>query len=273
MPFDPLNVIVEILGQPAESMRSPIGVEYQCPFMNSLCTKQSHRIDGPYPLCTIIQGKKNPKNICVCPKRFYSIDIVADVIEHCWPGDPPSNPRLAYEVQMKKFGNVDFVIADIDANNGSVKKFVSVELQAVDITGSVESAYTAVTNSEMMPKRPRYGINWANVRKRFISQLISKGFYHHHWESKMIAVVQTSLYKKMKEYINFDEFDPKGDSNIVFMLYDYKLKDDGENGELELVFDKAIGTSHSSLMTGSLYRRPPSVQEFHSKIIQCIAGI
>lgn len=272
MEFDPLKVIVEILGEPAATMRSPIGVGYQCPYIDSICVKQSHRISGPYPLCTITHGKKNPKYICVCPKRFYGINLVQDIIEHCWIGEPPKNPKLAHEVQMAKFGNVDCVLADIDETTNSVKNFISVELQAVDISGSVEEAYSAVLNSRSLPVRPKFGINWANVRKRFISQLVSKGFFHHHWGTKMVAVVQTSLYNKFREYIAFDELPPKSDCNIVFMLYSYRPKNGGEPGELELVLDKAIGTSHNSLMTGSLYRKTPPREEFCLKIMQSLYG-
>ena len=82
--------------------------------------------------------------ICVCPRRFYEVDLAKDILEHCWIGAKPANPRLAFEVKMATFGNVDFVIADIDEATNSVREFISVELQAVDLTGSVEPSYTAV---------------------------------------------------------------------------------------------------------------------------------
>lgn len=67
---------------------------------------------------------------------------------------------------MAKFGQVDFTIADIDPRTGDVGKFVSVELQAVDITGSYEPAYSAIINREPDVRQTmNYGFNWANVRK------------------------------------------------------------------------------------------------------------
>ncbi len=83
------------------------------------------------------------------------------------------------EVQMEKFDKVDFVIADMNDAETEVRDFISVELQAVDITGSYLPSYLAVINNQELEKRPSYGFNWANVRKRFISQLIAKGYYHH----------------------------------------------------------------------------------------------
>jgi hypothetical protein len=100
----------------------------------------------PYPVCTIWKsGGDDPAKdlICVCPKRFYAVDYLKDVIANCWPGDPPKNPKIAPEVKMKGFGNVDFVIADV-GSNGEIGQFLSVELQAIDITGSVMPAYLAL---------------------------------------------------------------------------------------------------------------------------------
>ena len=141
--IDPLRVVAEILGEPAAQMRNPVNAGYQCPFINGLCIKTSQRIDGPFPVCTIRYGGGvvglTSRSICVCPKRFYSIDLMPEIIKHCWPAGPkPANPRIAYEVKMVGFGNVDMVIADIDPQTGGMLSFVSVELQAVDITGSYE---------------------------------------------------------------------------------------------------------------------------------------
>lgn len=175
-------------------MYNPVNAGYQCPFINSLCIKLSHKLEGPYPVCTLHRrsARKVLELVCICPKRFFEADLINDVLQHCWVGDPPVNPQLAHEIQMAGFGKVDFVIADIDQQTGAVGKFVSVELQAVDITGSYEPAYSAIIFREpIVTARMRFGFNWANVRKRFISQLITKGFYHHHWQSRIVAVLQT----------------------------------------------------------------------------------
>ena len=74
---------------------------------------------------------------------------------------------------MGKFGTVDAVVADYDAERGRIRQFVSVELQAVDCTGSVVPAYLGVLNNEPQVTTS-YGINWANVRKRYIDQLVAK---------------------------------------------------------------------------------------------------
>lgn len=269
MPCDPLDVIAEILGEPASQMYNPANAEYQCPFINSTCIKLSHKFEGPYPVCTLHRRRRRreiPEYVCVCPKRFFQADLVNDVIRHCWWGDPPVNPQLAHEIKMAGFGKVDFVIADIDQQTGAVGKFVSVELQAVDITGSYEPAYSAIINRQPVVNAPMsYGFNWANVRKRFVSQLITKGFYHHHWQARIVAVLQTSLYHEIRKYIPFGE-SVLDESNVIFMLYDYRPYPEVGPDVLKLQLDRVVGTTHSNLMTGSLYQMIPDRDEFCERI-------
>ena len=100
---------------------------------------------------------------------------------------------VAPEVKMEGFGNVDFVIADV-GDDGEVSQFLSVELQAIDITGSAFDAYQALRAGNDLEKRPTYGFNWDNVYKRYITQLIRKGYFHHHWKSKIVAVIPEQVY-------------------------------------------------------------------------------
>lgn len=269
MPIDPTSIIGEILGTRAAEMRNPVNVEYRCPFINSECVKRSQRIAGPYPVCSLYKwarGSPSSDLVCVCPKRFFEVDIRQDVIRHCWPDPKPTNPQIASEVKMAGFGQVDFVIADI-GSSGEVRDFLSVELQAIDITGSYEPAYTAVLNSATLSKKPTYNFNYANVRKRYHSQLISKGFYHHHWNSRIVAVLQDHVFARIHEYAHFDEL-PVASSNIVFMLYRFTSDSAGHH----LIFDRTVGTSHSSLMTGVLYRTPPSREVFCARILKQLSA-
>lgn len=268
MSIDPTHIIGEILGEPAALMRNPVNAGYLCPFINSVCIKRGHNLSGPYPVCSIWGRAKNPPLVCVCPKRFFEADFLQDVITRCWKGTAPTNARIAHEVKMASFGTVDFVIADVGPSD-QVRDFLSVELQAVDITGSVEGAYQAVlSNQPAMPGKVSYGFNWANVRKRYIAQLITKGFFHHHWGTRIISVVQTALYDKIRRDIQFDELPADADCNVVFMLYGYQPAPDKGNGAFRLVLDRVVGTSHNSLMMGAIYRTPPPKQEFCNRIIE-----
>jgi hypothetical protein len=273
MQCNPADIIGEILGEPSEFQRNPAGLGYLCPFINSQCTKRSQKMSGPYPVCSVFHGKNKDRELmCICPKRFFQTDFKQKVIDICWPGDLPQNPIIVREVKMENFGNIDFVIADVDKERNRVRQFISVELQAVDITGSVEPVYQAIINSgKIINKNFSYGINWENVRKRYITQLVNKGFFHHHWQSKVIAVIQLALYNSLRAKMRFDELDPKSDtSDIVFMLYDFdKIKDDNSY-YYKISYKKAVGTSHGSLMNAALYKIPPSKEKFEERILSVL---
>ena len=95
--------------------------------------------------------------------------------------------------------------------------------------------------------------------------------FHHHWQSKIVAVIQLALYNNLREKIRFDELDPKSDtSNIVFMLYDFDKIENNDYFHYEITFRKAVGTSHSSLMNAALYKIPPSKNKFEERILSVL---
>ena len=266
MPYDPTEFIGEVLGRPTAKGFDPGAQDYQCPFIGSQCVKRSTKFGAePYPVCSI-RRRIVPRQICVCPKRFYAVDFLTDVVAHCWPGDPPANPRIAREVKMTGFGKVDFVIADV-GQGGEIGQFLSVELQAIDINGSVMPAYEALRAGQDMDRRPTYGLNWANVYKRYITQLIRKGYSHHHWGTKIVAVMQDAVYKYVVDWADFMRSeDVKGSTiNIIFMIY--RFEDDPANpGAQRLVLDQVEGTSHANLQQAVLYKEAPDREAFCERI-------
>lgn len=272
MPCNPETIVGEVLGRRALKGLDPATTDFLCPFIQSRCVKRSTQLpQEPYPVCTLWRrsdGAADAGNdlIFVCPKRFYAVDFLTEVIAHCWPGDKPANPQVAPEVKMSGFGNVDFVIADVK-EDGEVDQFLSVELQAIDITGSVFSAYQALRASTDLPKRPTYGLNWDNVYKRYITQLIRKGYFHHHWKSKIVAVIPEQVYQYIVGRADFIRSpDVKSAQvNIIFMTY--RLEDDPTRpGEYRPVLVTVEGTSHSSLQNAILYKEAPQREAFTAQI-------
>jgi hypothetical protein len=206
--INPCHIIGEILGEPAHLMRNPVNAEYQCPFINSECTKRSQRFSGPYPVCSIYRSTKGITPpvagdlIAVCPKRFMQSSFIQDAVKYCWADKTISSLEFVHEIKMDELGTVDFVIADVDKEKHEIIDFISLELQAVDITGSYEPAYSALLNNEVMKKRPVYGFNWANVRKRYITQLIGKGFFHNQWGTSIVSVLQNHVFERLYNYLN-----------------------------------------------------------------------
>lgn len=268
---DPLRNIEEILGKRVALGFDPGDESYLCPFIDKTCTKRSSADrNNPYPVC-VIKKKLSGQPVCVCPKRFYEIDFLQDVIDHAWPGPKPTNPRIAREVKMAGVGNVDFVIADT-LDGQDIGQFLSVELQAIDITGSVRPAYNAIVANEMLAASPSYGLNWKNVYKRYVHQLISKGYFHHHWGSKVVAVIQDVVYDYICNDADFmrqtDVRSPQ--VNIVFMSY--RFEDNPEYPmRKRLVLDKVEGTHHTNLQNAVLYKSPPVREEFCERIRSALA--
>lgn len=272
MPCNPETIIGEVLGRRAVKGVDPSTSNFECPFIKSRCPKRSTQLpDEPYPVCTLWRrpkGEPNPSQdlIFVCPKRFYAVDFLTEVIEHCWPGEKPKNPRVAPEVKMAGFGNVDFVIADVQ-DDGEVEQFLSVELQAIDITGSAFPAYQAVRAGTDLERRPTYGLNWDNVYKRYVTQLIRKGYFHHHWKSKIVAVIPEQVYQYITSRADFiRSADVKSAQvNIIFMTYRLEA-DPTKPGEFRPALVTVEGTSHSSLQNAILYKEAPKRDAFTSQI-------
>jgi Restriction endonuclease NotI len=265
MSFDPTDAIEEILGRRARLGFQPADHDYLCPFIGKTCNKRSTADKSlPYPVCTL--RKSNGDVVAVCPKRFYERDFLKDVIDHAWTGEKPTNPVIASEVKMEGFGNVDFVISDL-TQDGSIRQFLSVELQAIDITGSARLAYEAILSGEILSKRPTYNFNWKNVAKRYMNQLISKGYYHHHWGTKIVASIQDEVYDYFRKDANFFTTENLADPqvNIVFMVYGFESG--GSDGrEQKLVLKRTEGTHHSNLQQAVLYKTAPSRDVFISRI-------
>lgn len=269
MPINPFEIVCEILGQPAAEMRNPVNAGYECPFINSVCIKRSQRLEGPYPVCSIYRQPSKKKGtgrvpVIVCPKRFYQANLVGDVVKHCWGYDPPSKLVFVHEIKMAGFGQVDMVVADLNEAGDGIDRFISVELQAVDITGTCEPAYSAITLGNELDKKPTYSFNYANVQKRYITQLTTKGFFHHHWGTKIVAVVQDLIYDYLKQSIRFNDAQ-LDESDILFMRYKLVAVEDGTGYQLQ--FAEVSGTTHSALMMSTLYKSPPSKADFCGRII------
>ncbi|MBX3176123.1 MAG: hypothetical protein KF886_02060 [Candidatus Hydrogenedentes bacterium] len=262
---DPRDIIGEVLGVPpdGELLRESGG--FQCPFTQSRCTKRSQRSKQPFPVCSVYRTARSIENlVAVCPKRLLASNFAFDIVEHCWSGAMPAKVEVVHEVKMADVGTVDAVVAEMSEDRNSVLNFVSVELQAVDITGSYSSAYDALASGTPLEKRPVYGFNWANVKKRYITQLVSKGFYHQQWQTRIASVLQDHVFNYFTEKLRFDEISPSR-ADIVFLVYKYAA---APNGHYNLSLDRVVGTSHSSLMMQALYSQTPPKSDFCRRIVE-----
>ena len=183
--FDPLD------SSPAAKL---VRETRQCPFVGGTCIKvlRSGLISGA---CSAKPATSGP--VIICPNRMYAGDyaVLHDVAVACFGADirlchgPADAQRDGNDVQVfgKRWGKelrlpnrgigggyfVDWVLALVDADR-NLKEFVAVELQTMDTTGSYESQARALHGMDPGETKSA-GINWENVSKRILPQIIYKG--------------------------------------------------------------------------------------------------
>lgn len=177
---------------PAAEVRSAKG----CPFVGGACIKRLGRSALVSGACTVKPATSAP--VICCPNRMYAKEyrVLLDVARDAFGPDV----RLCREVEHlrhdgkdvvvfgKRWGRelrlpnrrtgggyfVDWVLALVD-DNGSLLEFVAAEVQTMDTTGSYEPAIRALYEGNPSPGPAKAGINWENVNKRILPQLIFKG--------------------------------------------------------------------------------------------------
>jgi hypothetical protein len=167
-----------------------------CPFVGGSCIKRhkSGLINGA---CTLKQSLGDP--VICCPNRMYgdSYRILLEVA-HASFGERACLCRT--QAEMKGDGNdvqvfgkrwrkelrlpgrgvgggyfVDWVLALVDSER-KLKEFVAVELQTMDTTGSYERQVRLLFGMDVSGYPPKdSNINWENVSKRILPQIIYKG--------------------------------------------------------------------------------------------------
>lgn len=169
-----------------------------CPVLAAPCEKKF--ADGVRTGGCAIKPVTSPPVIC-CPIRLYAENykVLQDVSDIAFgvgltlvPGQQAVEHVKAHAgpcVAMfgKKWGGelrlpqksgrggyfVDWVLAKIDSN-GALEEFVAVEVQTIDTTGSYRSSYEALKAGRSVLKST-VGLNWENVSKRILPQLVYKG--------------------------------------------------------------------------------------------------
>lgn len=197
MPFD----IVEWFGYPIDdrsrAARTARAQEH-CTFINGRCTKKFN--DGSISgVCAVMVGTE-ASPVIICPNRLYGNNylILSDVaevafgtghriihpseyrnVEHSGRHVVAFGHHFGREIRLPSRGHggsyfVDWVLARISAQ-GELIDFVAVEVQAIDTTGTYRPEVLEFRSGATSVSRSRAGLNWENVNKRILPQLIYKG--------------------------------------------------------------------------------------------------
>jgi hypothetical protein len=173
-------------------------VAEECPILGSKCEKTFSNgvISG---VCAIKPMTSDP--VICCPIRLYgkNYQILRDVCDKAFevnlelfPGKEAvakaiEHNKACVAVFGKKWGGelrlpqrtgagryfVDWVLAKINSA-GELEEFVAVEVQTIDTTGNYQNGYHALRKNRTVEKTSA-GLNWENVSKRILPQLIYKG--------------------------------------------------------------------------------------------------
>ncbi|ADK68298.1 conserved hypothetical protein [Olsenella uli DSM 7084] len=174
-------------------------VRQECPFIHDACTKMLGRDGTRSGVCAVKQVSSDQRIIC-CPIRLYADDYqllrtiskmtfnydyglyagratvsrsireggAVAVFDHRWGG----------ELRLPKRNGVgnyfaDWVLALLD-ESGVLKEFTSIEVQTIDTTGSYCNSRNCLLEGRPQ-EQSTVGLNWENVSKRIIPQLVYKG--------------------------------------------------------------------------------------------------
>lgn len=172
----------------------------KCPFLNGPCAKILSRSGEFSGVCALRQNSPSAPNVICCPIRIYADDYkmlreisqlafkrdlnlysgrlavakakleggAVAVFGHRWGGElrlPKRNGVGSYFV--------DWVLARLD-ERGELAEFTAIEVQTIDTTGNYRNARLALLERRELVSCTA-SLNWENVSKRILPQLIYKG--------------------------------------------------------------------------------------------------
>lgn len=171
----------------------------QCPYLSDVCEKRLS--DGAIAgVCTIKPVTSDP--VMCCPVRLYAdkyralYDVAKIAFDEDYElitgGKASARAREINQPVVAVFGKrwggelrlpqkdgagsyfVDWVLALLHSS-GKLKEFVAVEVQTIDTTGNYRNGREALLTPERTNPATSAGLNWENVNKRILPQLIYKG--------------------------------------------------------------------------------------------------
>ena len=235
-----------------------------CPILGTQCTKVLSRDRMISGVCAVRQKTKGSPDVICCPIRIYADDYkmlntvakhafdkelglyagrtaiekakedggAIAVFGHGWGGEL----RLP---QRKGAGSyfVDWVLARLD-DKGDLVEFTAIEVQTIDTTGNYRSARAALMRDRKIIS-DTVGLNWENVSKRIIPQLIYKGQVLQREDlckTGLFFVCPQPVYDRVLNRLGGKERIPKfptQPASIHFLAYDYQNNTDITDGQIK----------------------------------------
>lgn len=223
-----------------------------CPFLGSQCTKILSRDRDIAGVCAVCAKSKDAPTVICCPNRLYAEDYkmlhtiaqtafkqvlnlyagrtaiekakiengAVAVFGHGWGGEL----RLPRREGTGSYF-VDWVLAKLDGS-GLLEEFTAIEVQTIDTTGNYRLARKALLEKREIVA-DTVGLNWENVSKRIIPQIIYKGQVLQREDlckTGLYFVCPQPVYERVLNRLGGKERIPKfptQPASIHFISYDY----------------------------------------------------
>lgn len=258
-----------------------------CPFLNSTCVKQ-----GKTGVCSI-EPATSHEHVAICPVRMYfdghhflreiasesfadlNVALAADGLPVLLPAKQAKQAAAASGVnQVGIFGakpwsgeislppavpgagryKVDFT-AVVVSPTGDLLRFTPVEVQSIDTTNKTTASMTGLKNGRQIVQSG-VGLNWENVNKRILPQLIVKGLMLQAeglCSSGLYFVTPEPVYKRITLRLGGPtrlRQIPRQPGSLTFIRYDYDFSaplTDGTPVPLKRLPPITVSTSDLSL--------------------------
>lgn len=221
--------LVEIFGYAADDTTDFARSLWQlggCPFTGHGCIKFNHDKSLTYGTCS---ATSTYGELVICPNRLYAneYETIRRVATDAFGAATPFymfnqyvERRLTTETCVVALGahsgkevkvggslSMDWILVLL--RNHQLLEYVGIEVQSIDITGNYRDAWHAYHNltrnaGPVAIPSSQHGLNWANVHKRLIPQLIRKGTVYA--SSSLVKkglyfVVPDPVYRKFEELL------------------------------------------------------------------------
>lgn len=236
--------LVEIFGHAPEDV-TPKARKYwdlkACPFIGRTCTKYDHTNTICYGTCSVTNAGQE---VIICPNRLYAnqYESIRQVSEDVF-GDLPFmlfdeyvkkasasldcvvalGQNSGKEVKLSKM-SMDWVLARI--KKGALVEYAGVEVQSIDITGNYRDAWYASRDKKKTIPASGHGLNWANVHKRLMPQIIRKGLVYSRSalvKKGLFFIVPEAVYQRFEEIIGADMPCVSKSAKDVITVFTYDL--------------------------------------------------
>lgn len=230
-----------------------------CPFMGRACTKFDHTNTICYGTCSVSNAGQD---VIICPNRLYAnnYETIRQVSTAVFEKLPfmlfdeylskesssldcvvALGQNSGREVKLSKM-SMDWVIAHI--NKGKLIEYVGIEVQSIDITGNYRDAWYAARDKKSVIPASAHGLNWANVHKRLMPQIIRKSLVYSKSslvKNGLFFIVPEPVYQRFEEIIGADIPTVNVPGKEVITVFTYDLGEPVSHGQVrKLVLNRML---------------------------------